>query len=399
QRVTVNEDELRKSYQENISHYTVPQERRASHILIMVAQDAPEADKKAARPKAEQVLAEVKKAPAAFADLARKYSDDTGSAAQGGDLDFFGKGAMTPPFEEAVFALQPGQVSDIVASDFGFHIIKLTGVRGGESKPFEAVRAQIEEEARAQLAQREYADAADRFSNAVFEQADSLDGVAKDFKLTVQSLNGLLRQPAPGQSQGVFDNAELRGLVFEEAGRPSPRNTAAVSVGVNSLVSARIVKYTPANMPGFDTVKDAVRARWIQVEALKAARQDAQAKLEQWRKDPGSATLPAATTVSRRRATAVPFEVLEAVMRVPAQTLPGWSLADLGPHGTAIIKVNKVQQPALPEMEVQMAEQQLSELWARAEGDAYFESLKSKNKLKFQGAGLKVQSATAAPQE
>src|SRR5690606_34993586 len=149
--------------------------------------------------------AELKKNPAQFAELAKKNSEDEGSAVNGGDLDFFPRGAMVPPFEEAVFKLKKGELSGVVETDFGFHIIQLTDVRGGQAQPFEQVRAQIEDQARKQLAQRQYADAAEKFTNAVYVQSDSLKPVADELKLTVQSMKDVLREPGT-KDQGVLSN-------------------------------------------------------------------------------------------------------------------------------------------------------------------------------------------------
>jgi peptidyl-prolyl cis-trans isomerase D len=114
----------------------------------------------------------VRKNPSAFADLARKNSQDPGSAEKGGDLDFFGRGAMVKPFEDAAFALKAGETSGLVQSDFGYHIIQVTGARGGEKRSFDAVRAELEGEVRTQLAQRRYSEAAVEFTNMVYEQPD-----------------------------------------------------------------------------------------------------------------------------------------------------------------------------------------------------------------------------------
>jgi peptidyl-prolyl cis-trans isomerase D len=165
--ITVPEDELRKYYAENASRYTVAEERRARHILITADKDAAPDVKQKAKAKAEALLAEVRKAPASFAEVAKKNSQDPGSAAKGGDLDFFGRGAMVKPFEDTVFAMKPGEISNVVETDFGYHVIQLDAVRGGDKKPFEAVRAQIEDEVRQQLAVKRWAEAAEQFTNTV----------------------------------------------------------------------------------------------------------------------------------------------------------------------------------------------------------------------------------------
>ena len=132
--ITVSEDDLRKYYTENASRYAAAEERRASHILINAAKEAPAADRAKAKAKAETLLADVRKNPASFAEVAKKNSQDPGSAEKGGDLDYFGRGAMVKPFEDAVFAMKDGEISNLVESDFGFHIIKLVATRGGRKE-------------------------------------------------------------------------------------------------------------------------------------------------------------------------------------------------------------------------------------------------------------------------
>ncbi len=185
--ISVSEDDLRKYYDENAARYTAAEERRASHVLINAAKDAPAAERAKAKAKAEALLADVRKAPASFADVARKNSGDPGSAERGGDLDFFARGAMVKPFEDAAYSMKPGEISNVVESDFGYHIIRLNAVRGGDKKPFDAVRAEIEDEVRSQLAQKKYAEAAEQFTNTVYEQADSLQPLVDKFKLKKQN--------------------------------------------------------------------------------------------------------------------------------------------------------------------------------------------------------------------
>jgi len=119
------------------------EERRASHILINADKGASAAEREAARAKAQALLAEVQKSPNQFAELARKNSQDTGSAAKGGDLDFFGRGAMVKPFEEAAFALKKGETSGVVETEFGFHIIRVDDVREAQLPKLEEVKPQI----------------------------------------------------------------------------------------------------------------------------------------------------------------------------------------------------------------------------------------------------------------
>lgn len=397
-RVSVSEDELRRSYKENIQRYSTPEERRASHILIKAEASASAEQKKAARAKAEQLLAQLQKNSAQFAELARKNSDDPGSGANGGDLDFFGRGDMVKSFEDAAYALKPGQLSGLVESEFGFHIIQLTGVRGGETKPFESVRAEIEDDARKQLAQRQYAEAAEKFTNMVYEQSDSLQPVADELKLQIQTANGVLRQPGT-KDQGALSNRRLLDTLFDPANRGKGHNTEAVEVGTNKLVSARIVKYRPAALMPFDQAQALVRERWMTAQALKAARADAEQKMALWKQSPEKASLPAATQMSRRTVFAQPAAVLDAALRVPEKQLPAWTVVSLGDEGVALLKVNKVVPLEVKPEELKEMQAQFSGYWARAEADAYYRALKREYKVEYLNEGKSVADKAAAAQK
>jgi len=388
-RVSVPEDELKRAYQENLSKFTQPEERRASHILIKAEKSASPADKQAARAKAEQLLAQLKKNPTQFAELAKKNSDDPGSAVNGGDLDFFGRGAMTKPFEDAAFSLKQGQISDVIETDFGFHVITVTGVRGGQAQPYEAVRAQIEDEARKQLALRQYAEAAEKFNNLVYEQSDSLKPAADELKLTVQTAADVLHHPGT-KDQGALSNSRLLEALFDANNRAKGRNTEAIEVGPNKLVSARIVKYSAASKPPFEQVQAKVRERWVAAESIKAAHQDAEQKLALWKQSPDKAQLPASVQMSRRLVFSQPPVVLDAALRVPEKQLPAWQVVDLGPEGSALIKVNKVLPLQIAPQEVQETENQFGGYWGRAEAEAYYQSLKKKYKVEFLNEGKKL---------
>ena len=195
------------------------------------------------------MLAQVRARPADFERLAREHSKDPGSAAQGGDLGFFGKGMMVKPFEEAAMRLKPGEVSDVVETEFGFHIIKVTEVKPAEVKPFEQVRADIERDLKAERAQKEFAKAADQFTNLVYEQADSLQPAADALKLKVQRVDALTRRGLPPHL-----NARVVEALFADDSLKNRRNTQAIEVATNTLVSARIVEHKPAAVKPLDEV-------------------------------------------------------------------------------------------------------------------------------------------------
>jgi peptidyl-prolyl cis-trans isomerase D len=387
--VPVSEDELRKYYTENASRYTVAEERRARHVLVKADKDAAADVKQKARAKAEGLLADLRKNPASFAELARKNSDDPGSAAKGGDLDFFTRGAMVKPFEDAVFAMKVGEISPLVESEFGFHIIQLDAVRGGEKKPFEAVRAEIEDELRKQAASKRYAEAAEQFTNMVYEQSDSLQPVIDKLKLQKQTAT-VQRTPAPGAT-GPLASAKLLQSVFTTDVVGNKRNTEAVEVGPNQMAAARIVKHQPARTRPLDEVREQVKARVVASQASALARKDGEARLAQLRKD-GSGDLPEKITLSRMTPMALPRETLEALLAADTAKLPVYVGADVGDQGYLVARVDKVLPRDGAGEDAKRMNAQYQQAVANAETRAYLDALKARYK-----AELRPAAAEAAP--
>jgi len=388
--LAVPEEDLRRYYAENESRYTVAEERRASHILIQAPKDAPAAERQKARQRAEELLAEVRKAPASFADVARKNSQDQGSAAQGGDLDFFGRGAMVKPFEDAAYAMKPGEISNVIESDFGYHVIQLTAVRGGDKKPFEAMRPEIEVEVKRQLAQRKYAEAAEQFTNTVYEQSDSLQPAVDKLKLEKQTAT-VQRTPAPGAT-GVLASPKLLEAVFGNDVLRNKRNSDAIDLGANRLASARVVNHTPARMPPFADVRERVRAAVVQQQASALAQKEGLTRLAQLRAAPDTA-LGTTLVVSRDQPQNLARPALDAVFQADPTKLPLAVGVDLGAQGYLIARVLKVLPRDTPPDADKALASQYAQAWANAEAQVYYESLKKR----FKGEVLPAaQAATAA---
>ena len=392
--VSFTEDDLRKYYDENASRYGVPEERRASHILIKADRGAPAEERAKAKAKAEELLAQVRKNPASFAEVAKKNSQDEGSAVNGGDLDFFGRGAMVKEFDAAVYAMKPGEISNLVETDFGFHIIQLTGTRGGEKKPFEAVRAEVENEVRKQLAQRRYAEAAEQFGNLVYEQSDSLQPVADKLKLQVQTAT-VARQPQPGAA-GPLASTKLLDAVFGTDALRNKRNTEAVETGPSQLVSARVTQHNPARVPPLADVKDKVRAQLVNKLASAEAKRAGEARLAALKAAPtDTAGLAAAVTVSRAKPANLTRAQLEAVLAADATKLPSavGVAADDGSY--VVVRINQLQPRDATIIDDQRASQQYAGAWGRAEAQAYLTALKSQYKAVIKVAA--PASAASAP--
>lgn len=195
----------------------------------------------------------MKKNPAKFAELAKKYSQDPGSAEKGGDLGTFGRGAMVKPFEEAVFSMKTGGVSGLVQSDFGYHIIKLNEI-AGQSQGFDTMKAQIRAELMYQKAIAKFSEQAEAFSALVYEQSSSLQPAADAYGVTVQKSGWL----SYADGAKFFKSDKLMTLVFTNEVLKDKRNTEAVEVSNNTLVSARVVEYKPSAPRSFDEIKGGI---------------------------------------------------------------------------------------------------------------------------------------------
>ena len=391
--VVTPEADLKTYYEQNAARYTAAEERRASHILIKADKDAPAADKTKAKARAQALLDEARKDPKSFAELARKNSQDTGSATQGGDLDFFGRGAMVKPFEDAVFAMKEGEISNVVESDFGYHVIQLTATRGGQKKPFDELRAEIEAEVRKSAAQKRYAEAAEQFTNTVYEQADSLQPVIDKWKLDKQTAS-VKRTPAPGAS-GPLASAKLLAAVFGNEVVRNKRNTDAVETAPNQLAAARVVQHTPARVLALAEVKDGVRERVVAAQAAALAKKEGEARLAEVKKAPEQA-LTATLVVSRGQAQTLPRAVIDAALRADPNTLPAVVGVDVPELGYVVLKVQRLlPRDPVPGGDAPLLAQ-YSQAWADAEAQAYLEALKKRFKASVNEAAVAAAVAAAA---
>jgi peptidyl-prolyl cis-trans isomerase D len=381
--IVVNDADLKTYYEENKASFGTKEERRASHILITAPTSMSSGDREKAKAKAEQLLAEVKKAPNTFADVARKNSQDPGSAEKGGDLDFVTRGAMVKPFEDAMFALKKGEISGIVETEFGYHIIQLADIKPAVVPPFEQVRTTLENQYRAQRATQEFAKAAETFTDTVYQTPDSLKPAAEKLKLTIQTADNVARIPAPG-AKGPLASRNFLSALFAADSLDRKQNTEAIEVGSSQLASGRVTQYTPAHPVPLAEVKDRIRAQLVTERAAVLAKTEGEAKLAAWTAKADGATFAAPITVSRREAQSQPLPVIDAALRADAAKLPVLVGVDLGAQGYAVVRVLKVvpRTPPTPEL-AQQENAQVGQSVAAAEDAAYYTMLKDRFKAEI----------------
>lgn len=383
--LAVSDAEVKAWYDGHKDRYQQPEERRASHILI----GSEKLGKDKAKDKANEVLQELKKAPSGFADLAKKYSDDPGSASKGGDLGYFGRGMMVKPFEDAAYALKDGDVSGVVESDFGFHLIKVTGIHAAKEKPLPEVKAEIEAELKKTAASRKFAEAAEAFTNLVYEQSDSLKPAADRFKLEVKQSGWIGRQA--NSEAGPLGNEKVLAAVFSEDSVKNKRNTEAVEVAPNTLVAARVVEYKPASLQAFDGVKASIETLLKRKESQALAAKEGVALLERLIKGEDKLTWGAAKSISRLDAHLIPQPAAQAVFRMATEKLPAYTGAELPGAGYALLKLTKlVPGEVLDESRKQGMVRQLTNIASQEEVRLFLEALRARYKVEINQAALEA---------
>lgn len=393
--ITVSDEELKTFYEQNSARLATQEERRASHILITAAKDAPAAEKEKAKAKAQSLLDAVKKAPTTFAEVAKANSQDLGSAVKGGDLDFFARGAMVKPFEDAAYAMKKGDISDLVQSDFGFHIIQLTDIKAAKQKSFEESKAELIEDAKKQQAQKKYAELAETFTNAVYEQSDSLKPIADKLKLEVKTAANVTRKAAVGAT-GTLANPKFLNAIFSPDAIEKKRNTEAFEVAPKQLVSGRIAQYTAARTLPLAEVKERVREKLLGVRSFEMAKKEGTDKLTAWKAAPTTAVMPDAVVIARNQPQNLPMPLIEAMLKADSSKLPEFVGVEVAGRAYFVAKVNKVLPPtAADEDLVKQARSQVSQAWVAAEDQAYYNLLKDRFKTNIVIAKPAAKTATA----
>ena len=381
--ITLSDKDLHDYYEQNKARYTTAEERRARHILIAADKDASADARSKARARAEALLAEVRKSPGSFAELAKKNSADSGSAAQGGDLDWSARGGMvSKSLEDAVFGLKPGEIGELVESEFGFHVVKLEAVRGGDTKSFDSARPSIVEEVSKQQAAKRWGEAAEQFTNTVYEQPDGLQPVIDKLKLEKRGAT-VLRRPAPGAT-GALASTKLLDAVFgNDNVRNKRNNTDAIEVGPNQLAAAHVTQYQPTRTLPLAEVRDRVRERVIASRAAELARKDGEAKLAQL-KAASTTELPDKTTLSRQQRQDLPTALVDAVLQADANKLPVPLGVDLGDAGYIVARIDAV----LPResQDDGPARAQYGQAWTGAETRAYLDALRQRFKAEVRAS-------------
>jgi len=373
--VDVTEEELRAAYDAEAERFQTTEERRASHILIEVA----DGDEDAARATAESVAARVKGGED-FAAVAAEVSADAGTKTQGGDLGWIGRGMLVGPFEDALFAMQVGEISAPVRSEFGFHIIRFDELRAGEVQTFEAVREELAAETRTRQAESEFYDRANELGEAAFDAYSELATVATSMNLPIKTLMGF---PRSGDTGAFTNSAAVVQAAFAEEIVDNGRNSELVELAEDHVLVLRVAAHHVPTTKPLDEVREQIREELTRESAQARSEEAAEAFLMALEQGGAPAELAAASGgtfmpaawVTRTDA-AVPTEVLSAAFGMP-KTAAGAAQREiiaLANGGQAVIVVTGVEagEPAtMTQTERDQRQRQLADQAARADLTGY----------------------------
>ena len=339
--IDVSNEELHKYYDEHHGELGTPEERRAAHILISAAANASKETQDAARDKAEKLLQQIRKYPAKFAELARQNSQDPGSAANGGDLGFIGRGMMVKPFEDAVFALKSGEISGLVKSDFGYHIIKLVAIKPSRTIPFAEAREGIFNKLREQKAAGKFAELAEKFSNTVYEQSDTLKPAAELIGAKIEKSGWL----ANGVDAGEPWTTKMLQAIFIDEVVKNKRNTAAIEVAPNILVAARVVEYKPVAVSAFPDVREVIRQKLLLKQALEMSAAQGKTLLAQLQSEEGTPRLTwgPVQTITRAQYGSLDAGLVMKIFQASPGKLPYYVGIEEGQKGYLLARIDAVK--------------------------------------------------------
>ena len=373
--ITVSDADA-KAYFEQHKGELAQEERRVRHILVKVDAGAPAADKAAARKKAEQYLAEVKKNPTSFAEVAKQHSDDPGSASQGGDLGYFANnGTMVKPFADTAFKLAKGQISDLVETQFGFHILEIEDIR---TKSFDDVKSAVVARLQHDQAQQKFQSMADKFGEAVYQQPDSLQPAADSYKLTVRHSDWVTRDAA---AEPMLNDPKVREAAFSPDVLTKKHNSEALELSPGNLLVVRVAQHDEAKLLPLADVSARIVAKLKEQRGAKLAIEEGKKALAALQKgEQVAAEWQPEKPVGRLSPAGLSKAAIDAVFGVADNKLPGYVGVE-DEAGYTLFKVAAAPAKALAPQERDGLTQNIAQTVTGGQMAAYFETVRKQHKV------------------
>lgn len=403
QGVQVKDEDLAAYYEQNKSRFGQPERRRASHIFVELPSGASEDARKAARAKAEDIAKQAAADPSTFAELAAKNSQDSGSASKGGDLGWIAQGSQPGALDKAIFGLGANQVSGVVESPFGLHILKVTEVSPAVVKPLAEVKEQITAEVRKQIAAQRFSEMASQLSKQVYDQRDSLQPAADAVGLKLRTASGVTREgllPADKAGPGaavdspdaaLLNNPRVRQALFSPDVLREKQNSGVIELAPDTMLAVRVAAVQPTHVPPLEKVSEFIRATLLNERSAEAAKKAGEAALAANKANPAAAPegFGPAITVSRENPQDLSRPVLDAAMRLPTAVLPAFTGVQSGVDYT-LVRLEKVEAGQSDAAAKERLARQLSGVWGLAENEAVLRMLREQYKVNVTPAAAEV---------
>ncbi|HET8598000.1 MAG TPA: SurA N-terminal domain-containing protein [Castellaniella sp.] len=397
----VSEAQLKDYYEQNKTRYVVPARVNVSHILIKLPSGASDDVTKAALASAQDVSRRARAEPKQFAELARKESQDAGTARDGGQLGWIQRGTLPLAMEQAVFALKQGEVSDPVKGPDGYHVFIANEVQPEKGETFDEARTKVESEVRRQLAADRFADMATKLTGLVYDNPASLDPAAKELGLQVRQVQGIARDrlltadeagpqaAAASKDAAILGDVRVRQALFSRQVMTDKQNSGVIEISPDTMVVVRVNTVTPAHVPALDKVEAHIRSQLESQRAQAAAVAAGEKVLAALKEKAASEGFQDPVTISRLDPAGLSKAVLDAAFSVPHQTLPAYGGVSL-PDAYAIVQVEQVKpgttdKPALDGLGAQMAR-----VWGGVEQQALMVDLRKALGVKITDEGRKL---------
>lgn len=395
--IKVSDVDIESFYKQNQARYGQPERRRVSHILLEVPASADEATKAKIRQTVEDLAKRAAADPKQFAALAKEFSQDSGSASQGGDLGWISRNMLVPQVEDALFKLDKGTVSGVVESPFGLHVLYITDVQPASVKPLADVKDDITTEIRKQIAADRFASMASKMTSLIYDQRDSLKPVSDALNIPILRGNGLTRAgllsaeqrlgaAAPSESeQIILGNPKVIQTAFSNEVLKEKLNSGAIELSPDTIVALRIASVNPAQIPPLEKVSAQIRTIVTDERAMAAAKLAGDKLLEELKKSAKAETkgFDAAVVVTRQDPKNLTGEQLESVMSMPTQSLPVWAGVQSA-EGYSILQLTKVEAGPVPDAaQIKQLQGQLSQAWGAAEEQAALKVLRGMYQVKM----------------
>ncbi len=384
--------DLKNYYEQNKARYVTSPRVNVSHIQISVAAGASQEERQAAQAQAEAIAERVKADPASFADVAKEESQDVGTARDGGQLGWVTPGSWPQSLETAVFALQEGQVSDVVEGPGGYHIFLANQVEPEKGETFEEARAKVEEEVRRQLAAERFADLATRLTDLVYDNPSSLEPVAQELGLEPRTVAGITREgllgvedvgdqaAAASVDRAIFEDPRVRGILFSPSVLNEKANSGVIEVSADTLVVVRVAAFEPQHVPPLAQVKGRVEAVLVAERAREAAAKAGEQALAALREGEDTELTDAfgtPLTVSRIDTQGLAKPVLDAIFAVDTGELPVYTGVS-GSQGYVVARVEAVQAGAADTTLTAGLDRELARSWGSAEERAVLQEMRQR---------------------